>query len=261
MIKFYRNIEVNVIKKIDENNVLISIPLYEYTNSYNPEQYEPCSPDFMLQIVDKKYITDTKVELFKEYDKKIKEYKDEINKLNKDVSDIKKEYDRYNGEIDNNRKLFKELDVLFKFLDNKINYAVLSGWSEYQILPLKEAVKSNDKYFEKDIKLVSLLGDSKGNLQYKINQYRDGSGSWQSCWFFETENEAKEFVNNTVESEIKNHMKRFSLRELISMKEKYGIGGEIIDTEIEKLKVEKENNKIIKINELKEQIKKIEEEN
>jgi hypothetical protein len=259
MIKFYRNVEVEIVKEIDENDVLIKIPIV----GSHDDSYEIYDPDFMLEIVNKKHITDTKIELFKEYNDKINTIKCEINKLNIELNNKKKEYDKYNEHFESKRKIYKEVDILFKFLDKKINYAVVKKYHSYDLCSLKDAIttpKNNWDSFGGDIKLLTLFGDSNGNLQYKINQYRDGSGSCNdNVWFFETEDEAKIWMLNKLEQDIEN-IKYWSLEELINMKNRYNLNSDIIDNRIKELQEIVKNNNLENIKKLEEEIEKIKKE-
>jgi hypothetical protein len=263
MIKFYRNVEVEIIKDIDDKSVLISIPLHEYNSRYNDDIYEPSSPEFLLQIVDKKDITDNKIELFKEYEENKIKIMNEINIISQDLSKKRIELKDIHDIIESKRKIYNEVDILFKFLDNKINFSVVKEYNGYNICSVKEAITTKDSYYDhsRDIKLVTLFGDSKGNLQYKINQYRDGSGSGSdNVWFFETEDEAKRWLLNKIESDIIANERYFNLEEHIKMKEKYNIKSDIFDKKIEDLKKNKHKNEMKRIKELEDEIEKIKKE-
>lgn len=43
-------------------------------------------------------------------------------------------------------------------------------------------IDANGQRYEKELKLVTLFGDTKGNLEFRINQYMDGSGSYCECY-------------------------------------------------------------------------------
>lgn len=44
----------------------------------------------------------------------------------------------------------------------------------------EEALTSSDRY-SRDTKLMVLFGTSKGDIEWRINQYHDGSGGWQTA--------------------------------------------------------------------------------
>lgn len=68
---------------------------------------------------------------------------------------------------------FKGLEHLEAFIDGKLTHFVdLDG---YNILTAAQAIERRDY----GPKLLSLFGDAKGNLAWRINEYKDGSGSWR----------------------------------------------------------------------------------
>jgi hypothetical protein len=164
--------------------------------------------------------------------------------------------------IESKRKIYNELDILFKFLDKKIKYVLVYTYHGYDILTLEDALKSKDNSFKGDIKLVTLFGSSEGNLQYKINQYRDGSGSGNdNVWFFETENEAKEYMIKKLEEDVVfGKVDYWSISECIKMKEKYDIKSDIFDKRIEGLREIKHKNEMERIQKLENEIELIKKE-
>jgi len=52
-------------------------------------------------------------------------------------------------------------------------------------------IRDRDRY-DKGFKLITLFGKDKNDLQWKINQYKDGSGSWKNIWLCKTLDDAKE---------------------------------------------------------------------
>ena len=65
-------------------------------------------------------------------------------------------------------------DTLVKFLNGEITHLVIDQY-KYSIETLVDAVSPNDRY-DDDIKLITLFGRSKGELEFRINDYSDGSG-------------------------------------------------------------------------------------
>lgn len=66
------------------------------------------------------------------------------------------------------------------FLDGKFTHAVLMNYSGPEIVSFEEALQPNkDDYGRREtgLKLMTLFGNSKNDLQWRINDYKDGSGS------------------------------------------------------------------------------------
>src|SRR3546814_12060720 len=81
------------------------------------------------------------------------------------------------------------LDV---FLEKKITHLVYAGDGAVQYKPFEKAIKENDESHYGDLRLNALFGDTKGHLDWRINSYRDGSGSWQALIPFQSEEGARE---------------------------------------------------------------------
>jgi len=87
-----------------------------------------------------------------------------------------------------------QLETLCLFMSGKITHCVVDSYSLPVIKTLREALKAADHdygYRFEGLKLVSLFGcgprterrdDAKLSLDWRINQYRDGSGSWRKIW-------------------------------------------------------------------------------
>lgn len=96
-------------------------------------------------------------------------------------------------------RLFKDaaLQRVADFIDGKITHFVTSNYGRVTVMDKEMALASNDKY-ERDIRLVTLFGKSNGDLQWGINQYRDGSGSWEDCWICFSLEEAMEIAGRVI---------------------------------------------------------------
>lgn len=86
------------------------------------------------------------------------------------------------------------LDNIVDLLQGKITHVVILGYSP-EIVEFDEAVEYKDSYYsyKNELKLISVLGNSKGDIKYRINRYSDGSGSAAEVRFFKSLNEATEF--------------------------------------------------------------------
>jgi uncharacterized membrane-anchored protein YhcB (DUF1043 family) len=107
---------------------------------------------------------------------------------------------------------------LLDFMSGAVKWVVIDGLppeiKKFDDLNLYD----NDYYGYVDrIKLISLLGDSKGNLSYKINHYSDGSGVGYSIYPFCEEHEAIEKLKELTLS------KKYITEKFIETAEKYNI--------------------------------------
>lgn len=100
----------------------------------------------------------------------------------------------------------EQLAALDHFLSGAITHVVMkAGYgSGLKIVPFADAltVPEDDRYSrrESEMKLVSLFGSSGGDLSWRINTYRDGSGSWIEMVPCTTEDEARRVIADKLEA-------------------------------------------------------------
>lgn len=85
---------------------------------------------------------------------------------------------------------YEALKLLEQYLDGKItHYVNINGYSVPEIIPIGE---TQSEYSRGELKLLCLFGSSKGSLNWKLNRYSDGSGSYSDvfpCTSLEAANE------------------------------------------------------------------------
>lgn len=93
--------------------------------------------------------------------------------LNKEISVISAQRKSRLAKFDQHEQL-KQLE---DFIDGRLtHFAELPNWGIPKVLTLED-IRDKD-YPRKDIKLLTLFGRTNGRLDWKLNQYYDGSGSW-----------------------------------------------------------------------------------
>ncbi len=113
-----------------------------------------------------------------EANKKLDSLRTELSTLTSKKDELEKQY----NEIYSRAKVIKSLQKVFDFLDKKITHFVYTSYCKIAIVPFDEFMKSQYTPYDKNkLKLLCLYGDSNGDMQWKINEYRDGSGSWSDC--------------------------------------------------------------------------------
>jgi hypothetical protein len=152
-----------------ENGHVINV----YGESYDHygERYEE---PMGLQVVSRVFATPPKA-LF---DTRIAELKGEVAALEKRSRELSEETRAAQKErLDLAKKLahLPALRHLDDFIEKRITH-VLFGGADYKILPIDQAFAENGVYSRKGQKLLTLYGDVGGNLQWRLNQYSDGSG-------------------------------------------------------------------------------------
>lgn len=122
----------------------------------------------------------------------------------------------------------KQADCILKNLDGfDYNHFcdVFTGQTKYAVTcgsieSFEKAVYSFNWRYDNakfdSIRLISLLGNSKGNLDYKVNYYSDGSGSGTTYKFVNTIEEAAKLVFDFIDCKIeKHHDISYCLKDLI----------------------------------------------
>lgn len=140
----------------------------------------------------------------------------------KKIADIEKNYDVKITEYERKMKKLREKERVYmeglnnkilqmsSFIDNasaeafnmvsdlmlgKYKYYINSKYEpDINDFTIEDSARDDDvwSYVKNEgIKLISLFGKSDGDLHFRINKYRDGSGGWDYLYLFKTLEEAK----------------------------------------------------------------------
>lgn len=218
--------EVFVIEKLSDGKILI-----QETLDYGEDELYPGE----FRVVDKVFDSTPTYK----YDEKIKLLKDEIEKLTKTKKMLQSQIEEIE-EQEKSRlekyKQHKQLELLDDYLDGKItHFAVL--------VPYGPKITSIDHEkcgdWKGKTKLLTLFGNSKGNLAWKLNQYKDGSGCWKTvipCTSYEQAlSVMQDFLDDIVKDE-----KRSPSGSIIDFAKKHNL--KIDETYTEKWKFNRKNN-------------------
>ena len=116
------------------------------------------------------------------YDKTIETLDTKIAALEGQKRDLEEELRKSKQDETERKKRIMvnaALERIDDFLAGNIKYIVF-GEYDVRIEPFDQAMRYKDNDYEKvpsQIKLLSLFGDTKGDLAWKLNRYSDGSGS------------------------------------------------------------------------------------
>jgi len=90
-----------------------------------------------------------------------------------------------------------DFERLINVVSGNVTHVVKYGsYDGFDIIPFTEAIEYRDTY-DSDIKLLTVYGNTEGKLTYRINQYKDGSGSSNTFVVpFTSYKEALDFVKN-----------------------------------------------------------------
>lgn len=166
-------------------------PMVEYGGSYD----EPPTVDLgAFQIVDEifaespRHIVDEQMAKAKEA---VKQAVDELAGIQRQIRDATAERTRLLDKL----KQVPALAYIEQFLDGKMGWIVITDYGcGYKVMPMVDALKLEDSWRDKELKLLSLFGGAKGDLHWRLSTYHDGSGSKIELWPFETQEAAKAFA-------------------------------------------------------------------
>lgn len=114
-----------------------------------------------------------KHEKIAELNKTIETQRAELRRINSELDVAGKEYQARVKKLQQHRALKRIED----YLDGKFTvFLEYNDWNPPKIVVPADALRQSDRN-DKRQRLMCLFGDSNGNLEWKINDYRDGSGS------------------------------------------------------------------------------------
>lgn len=174
------------------------------------------------------------------HDQPLETYKDRqaktlalsIEKQEAEAKKLRQQIEALEGERKARAKLLKATDSMLKSIggfDFDLFCDVMAGNFKYVVVdesyyfPVpksfeKAVIDTSDSYF--DIKLISLFGASDGDFEYKINAYKDGSGSWSKIKFIRDDAELNLFFEDWYKGKLNDG--GLSIDDLIQLK-KHGI--------------------------------------
>lgn len=201
MIKYLSNgPEVRVIQTLNDGTVLVE-PIFENPNDGEPYEGNP----FIVnanQIFDKPPIQKKAEEVIK-LNEQISELNMKLRDLRQEVSAFEKTYEDRILKIQRH----KGIELLENFIDGKITHYVEINYGTPKIIPFNE---SESDFAEgkgvRRLRLLSLFGKATEDLEWGLNEYRDGSGRYSTvipCVSLETACQVvKDWIKETVEKDM-----------------------------------------------------------
>lgn len=115
-----------------------------------------------------------------------------LAKLQAEVAEMeraKREAMRSQNEVKERLKQHTALRYIDDHLAGK--FTLFVRFTDYGVPTIEDAQTclANDDRRDKGLKLLSLFGDTKGDLQWRINRYSDGSGNWAEAFPVATQEE------------------------------------------------------------------------
>lgn len=139
-------------------------------------------------------------------DEQYKKLKDEIDNARTVLSELETRVCKKQDEQEAMFKQFakyKGLELVKDFVDGKITHFLKENYNSYEIIPFNDLCQ-RDSWTRRTegLKLVSLMGKSNGDLEYRVHEYSDGSGSTWSIYPCRSEQEAIDKRNSLVMKKI-----------------------------------------------------------
>jgi len=123
----------------------------------------------------------------------------ELSSINGQIHELNREQKDRMARLKQHEAL-KNLD---DFLAGKITHMVVVLFGSVTVQTVGQALKSNNERFDRDLKLLTLYGCAKGDLQFRISHYSDGSGGgYTEAYPFTNEDDAKAFAKQLVEQKL-----------------------------------------------------------
>lgn len=173
----------------------------------------PSGERFVVKSLHDEPVQSYKDRKLKELDKRIADYKKSIKKIENEFSRMRRKMEVNKDILKSSEKLQslmpdQELERLTMFMSGSVEYVVIHGYKIKPPVKFEEAMAQrydmgSSKRYE-GIKLLSLLGESDGNLSYRLNMYRDGSGGWHTIMPFKSYQEAVDYVAELAGEKIYN---------------------------------------------------------
>ena len=124
-----------------------------------------------------------------ELDKLITEKRELLSQINAELEQASRQHKERLAKLKQHQALARIED----YLDGKFTHFLYVGY-EVKLVTKEEMMKNTNQY-DSGMKLLTLFGKTNGDLQWRINQYSDGSGSSTDVYPCESEEEAISIVS------------------------------------------------------------------
>jgi len=248
--------EVEIVQKLESGKLLV-YPVFETSIQCGDGCLEPDWEYAVAPIiVDKVYDKPPTAKIEKDTQHlidRLDELTIELCDLVKDRGNLKREIKELESVLESVKK-YKGLENIEDFMEKRITHVVVDKGYSRDIFEFDEIMATDSRY-DGGVKLITLFGKTKGDLQFKINAYSDGSGCNDNIFLCKSYDEAvlklTEIIRGVMDEE--RHRPNYEMLKLCT-KHSIHVDQTYIDEylAVEAAKREK------KVNELKEQISKVE---
>lgn len=134
------------------------------------------------------------------YDQKIEDAKKALREVQEDISVQKAELREAKSRTEAQRKedaKYPDLSRVFDIIDGKMTHCVIEKYSGPEIWKLDKFLIDGFNQYElreNSFKMLCLFGSPKEPVEFRINQYKDGSGTWTTVNLFKSKEGAISFI-------------------------------------------------------------------
>lgn len=173
-------------------------------------------------------------------DETIRQRRSELGDLTLAIREAQAERKRLVSILSQNKALARIED----FVEGRMtHFAMGESWSKWGVFTKEQMLAKgdgNDSCRNESTKLLCLFGDSKGDLQWKVNEYRDGSGNWTKVVPCSSAEEAQAALQEMYEQSLRDRAdKKYNTLYPICAEKAKAIGI-VVPKEIEQAEIEDE---------------------
>lgn len=140
-------------------------------------------------------------------DAEVAALREEANSLREKNAAARREVLKAEAEVAQRLKTLSAYDGLERledFIAGKVTHVVVENYDGAKVIPFSELQQVSEYYRKPEgIKLISLFGDTAGKLTWRVNQYKDGSGSnWSRMEPATSEDEANVILRRWIVEDL-----------------------------------------------------------
>ena len=175
--------------------VIPQVIIYDYEGREDTDWGEPTTwpevfPKAPVAVLDEKVA---------ELSARVKERQDELDAIGKQFQEQTAEHRDFVAKLEKAKPVNIALQRLLDFLDGKITHVVIDHGHQFaEVKAINDIRVADTSRYTPPFRLISLLGDSKGDLSWKISTYESPSTSQEKIHLCRSEAEAIELRNEII---------------------------------------------------------------
>lgn len=185
--------------------------------SYNGEGSHEGQPIIFTQALFAEEVSPKQSQAFAELEAERTKLREELTALQREIGKARQANDLIFGTLKNH----EAVRDLAEFMSGGFKYLAHRDGCSWKIQPIEEAVSNGNECGRPSLRLLSLYGQSKGDLSWRLHQYSDGSGhGYSPAQPTKTLEDAQAFVKARLMLEVQEYAENFRKGEMLHMAEK-----------------------------------------